>query len=305
MNITALPAGDNESNSTITVEGFIIALAVVSVALRFYVRISSKAGLWWDDWLIFVSVVATVITAILLLVGMSMANSASSHMRERERERKKKRERERERERRSSSPFARVFCRWLTSSMRYLATAIDPNGQSVSVNTDPDYIYRPKDHLYLKLSFVSSVLYFTIVSSTQLSALMMYYRLFRVDAIFRRQLAVVGILVIIFWIGSTLANLTNCIPLEWTWHDALDNPKYCFNYNIFWMASGACEVLLDVLILALPIRAVLRLQLSTRKKITISGVFLLGGLYVAKSQALLAPSQIPMREKPSADPHPV
>ena len=166
----------------------------------------------------------------------------------------------------------------VADSFHDIATAIDPNGQSVSVTTDPNYVYLPRDHIYIKLSFVSSVLYFTIVSSTQLSALMMYYRLFRVDGVFRQQLAVVGVLVIIFWIGSTVANLTDCVPLAWTWIDALDNPKYCFNYNVFWMASGACEVLLDVLILALPIRAVLRLQLSTRKKITISGVFLLGGL---------------------------
>ena len=68
MNSTA-PAGDSESGSTIAVEAFIIALAVVSVALRFYTRISSKAGLWWDDWMIFIAVVSTVITAVVLLIG--------------------------------------------------------------------------------------------------------------------------------------------------------------------------------------------------------------------------------------------
>ena len=106
----------------------------------------------------------------------------------------------------------------------------------------------------------------------------MYNRLFSVDAAFRRQLAVLCVLVVIYWIGCTVANLTNCVPLAWTWRNTLDDPRYCFNYNIFWMVSGACEVLLDVLILALPIRAVHRLQLSARKKATVTLVFVLGGL---------------------------
>ena len=69
MNTTALTVPDAEATSTIVIEGLIIALAVVFVVLRFYVRITTKAGLGWDDWLILAAVVATLITAIILLVG--------------------------------------------------------------------------------------------------------------------------------------------------------------------------------------------------------------------------------------------
>ena len=106
----------------------------------------------------------------------------------------------------------------------------------------------------------------------------MYNRLFSVDTAFRRQLVVSSIVVLGWWIGCTVATLASCIPLKWSWINGIVNPGHCFDYNIFWMASGVCEVLIDVLILTLPIRAVHRLQLSKKRKATVSFIFLLGGL---------------------------
>ena len=157
-------------------------------------------------------------------------------------------------------------------------------------------MYTPEDVLYTKLSYISSVLYFTIAGSTKLGILLMYRRIFKVDQVFRQQLYVACALVVGWWIGCTVATLTDCIPLEYTWINALDDPRFCFNFSkldpmgyrasfanplvtdIFWMASGVCEVLIDIVILALPIRAVLSLQLSRKKKATVACIFLLGGL---------------------------
>lgn len=139
---------------------------------------------------------------------------------------------------------------------------------------------------YLKLSFATSVLYFTIAGATKLGILLMYNRIFSVSAAFRYQVITASLLVIGYWIGCTVATLTNCIPLQWSWINGLADPRYCFNYNIFWMAAGAGEILLDAIILALPIRAVMRLQMSTRRKVTILSIFLLGGLYVSPASCL-------------------
>ena len=139
-------------------------------------------------------------------------------------------------------------------------------------------MYTPEDILYTKLSFTTSVLYFSVAGSTKLGILLMYNRIFNMDKTFRYQLILASFLVTGWWLGCTIACVTNCIPLEYTWLNALDDPRFCFNFNIFWMASGVCEVLIDVIILALPIRAVLKLRLSTRKKISIACIFLLGGL---------------------------
>lgn len=156
--------------------------------------------------------------------------------------------------------------------------AIDPIGIWVSDNTDPDYVYTEHDQFYLKLAFITSVLYFTISSTTKLGILLMYNRIFFVSRSFRVQLYVVSSLVVCFWIGCTAATLTNCIPLHWSWVNGLADPRYCFNYNIFWMAAGIGEIVLDMLILAMPISVVLRMTLSFRRKLVVGSIFFLGGL---------------------------
>ena len=156
------------------------------------------------------------------------------------------------------------------------ATSVDPDGQSVASNTDSSYQYTDADILYTKLNFIATVLYFTITSATKLSILFMYNRLFSISPSFRYQGLVVGALVVCFWIGCTVANLLNCRPMEWTWLNSLADPRYCFNYNIFWMASGIVEAFLDVLIIAMPIRIIVGLQLNLTKKLALAAVFLLG-----------------------------
>ncbi|KAI1809073.1 hypothetical protein GGS20DRAFT_573663 [Poronia punctata] len=59
----------SESDATLGVSALVIALAVVSVILRFYTRIFTHQGLQWDDWLILSAVVFTLATAALLLWG--------------------------------------------------------------------------------------------------------------------------------------------------------------------------------------------------------------------------------------------
>ncbi|ORY00289.1 hypothetical protein BCR34DRAFT_546930 [Clohesyomyces aquaticus] len=216
--------GSGESDTTLAVSGLIIVLAVISCALRFYTRIFTKSGLKSDDWFILVAVLATLLTAALLLWG----------------------------------------------------NAIDQNGLWVSENTDPTYVYTEQDILYLKIAFVASVIYFTIAGTTKLGILLMYNRIFNVSDSFRWQLYIASALVMGWWIGCTVATLTNCIPLEWSWINSFADPRYCFDFNIFWTASGACEIFLDVLILTLPISVVVRLSLSLKKKLMVVGIFALG-----------------------------
>jgi hypothetical protein len=106
----------------------------------------------------------------------------------------------------------------------------------------------------------------------------MYRRLFRVNVSFCRQVIVVSFAIVGFWIGTTVADLLNCIPIEWTWRSSHDDPRYCFNYTYFWLANDIVEAVIDVVIIAMPVRVVLKLQLNTSKKTAIAGVFLLGSL---------------------------
>lgn len=159
-----------------------------------------------------------------------------------------------------------------------IATTVDPNSDWVTSNTDPNYHYTPQNIFHLKLSFIASILYFTIACSAKLSILLMYNRIFSVSSTFRTQVSIVGALVVGFWIGCTVATLTNCIPLEWSWLNSLSLKKYCFNYNYFWVASGAIEAFLDCLIISMPVRLVLKMQMQPRTKFKVAAIFALGAL---------------------------
>lgn len=86
----------------------------------------------------------------------------------------------------------------------------------------------------------------------------------------------VGLLVVLWWLAATLANIFSCMPVELLWDLSLDGR--CFNFNIFWFCVGILETIIDITILVLPIKMVMGLQLSRRNKIVLSGIFLLGGL---------------------------
>ncbi|KAF7878921.1 hypothetical protein EAF04_000124 [Stromatinia cepivora] len=173
------------------------------------------------------------------------------------------------------------------------ATGVNPNGPFVASDTDPKYVYTDVDVFYTKLNFVTTVLYFTITSTTKMSILFKYNRIFSVSRAFRFQVLSVGAMVVVFWIGCTVANLLNCRPLKWTWLNSLDDPRYCFNYNIFWMASGCAETFIDVLIITIPIRMTLGLRLNKAKKFALMAVFLLGIFVVITGVVKVALSYAP------------
>ncbi|KAI1356107.1 hypothetical protein F5Y01DRAFT_268545 [Xylaria sp. FL0043] len=178
------------------------------------------------------------------------------------------------------------------------ATGIDPNG-AAAASSNGKIEYTQVDVLFTKITFTGTVLYFTLTSTTKLSILFLYNRLFSVNTSFRLQVVVLIIVVTGFWIGTVVADLLNCIPLEWTWLNSLDDPRYCFNYNYFWLATGIVEAVIDIAILSLPIPVVSRLRLKGSKRYGIIGVFLVGFFVVISGIVKVILSYVPNSREPS------
>ncbi|KAI0481177.1 hypothetical protein GGR56DRAFT_629181 [Xylariaceae sp. FL0804] len=157
----------------------------------------------------------------------------------------------------------------------------DPTGPAAATVMSETDQYTPADVLYTQLSWATTLVYFTITSTTKLSILFLYSRLFSVDQTFRRMIDILSVLVIAFWIGCTVANLLNCIPFKYTWINSQDNPRFCFNYNVYWFASAICEAFLDILIILLPIKVISGLQFTTKQKVAVASVFMLGIFVIA------------------------
>ena len=86
----------------------------------------------------------------------------------------------------------------------------------------------------------------------------------------------------VFNIGITAAtffsNLLQCLPIKKTWDSAI--PGRCIDTKVMWMVSAGITILTDILVLAIPIHIVIRLQMPIRVKLLLCVIFLLGAVYV-------------------------
>ena len=90
--------------------------------------------------------------------------------------------------------------------------------------------------------------------------------------------SVVGAGVIAWGIAVILVSIFQCNPVRGAWD--LTVPATCITLPKFYLGNAVPNIAMDVIILALPIPNVWTLQMSIRQKYVVSGLFLLGGLYV-------------------------
>ena len=77
-------------------------------------------------------------------------------------------------------------------------------------------------------------------------------------------------------VANDLVFAFQCTPVRKAWQ--LEIPGHCINPLTTVRVVQIFNVILDVVILALPVSAVLHLHLSTARKFGVVAVFLLGGL---------------------------
>lgn len=123
---------------------------------------------------------------------------------------------------------------------------------------------------------------------------MFYRRIFR--GVWFNRISILLILLVVAWIiAFFFGNLFQCLPLSINWNGVGSTSLYIKEIPLY-LGQAYSDVITDVLILALPvpwgewniirclecqlILAVWKLHMSVRTKIAVTGVFLLGGLYV-------------------------
>ncbi|CZT09297.1 related to integral membrane protein [Rhynchosporium agropyri] len=165
----------------------------------------------------------------------------------------------------------------LTGAVLLYGVRVDPDaGQGIN-RDDPNFDYAPHA-TYLKTSFITATLYFSVVTSIKISILHLYRRVFPVDETIIHS-HIVGALVLAWWLVGSGLTIVSCLPVERLWIGPSAG-GYCFNFNIYWMSMGAVEIVIDTLLLILPVRMVLGLQLSRQQKVLVVGIFALGGFVI-------------------------
>lgn len=143
-----------------------------------------------------------------------------------------------------------------------------------------DYDIIPhKTYIIQMLCFWASVpIYQTSLISTKMSILLQYRRVFSTTP--RMRLAcnlLIGFLAI-YGTWTIISAWANCVPLKKFWDPSV--PGFCFNKEALWFSNSAIHILTDLLILIYPMPVIRSLQLPSRQKFALMGVFALGGLYV-------------------------
>ncbi|KAL8804663.1 MAG: hypothetical protein Q9200_005740 [Gallowayella weberi] len=135
---------------------------------------------------------------------------------------------------------------------------------------------------FLKALMASYVTYSLTITCSKISILLLYRRIFSTRR-FRQATTIVGSLCVGWCIAAIVADIFQCRPI----HAAFDPEKLftnrCMNLQAYYRGVTASNLVLDLIVLSMPLCMVWKLTLDTKQKISLSGIFLLGGLVCVAS----------------------
>ncbi|KAI9375048.1 hypothetical protein BJX61DRAFT_540196 [Aspergillus egyptiacus] len=134
----------------------------------------------------------------------------------------------------------------------------------------------------LKLLLVAEVFYMPSEAFTQLSFLALYKRLF--PPTYNYLIYALAGISICFGVSNTLIMIFQCTPVSYFWTSwASETRGTCIDISSYSWYRAAMQIAMDVSIIALPIRPLSKLALSTRKKVLVMLMFGAGFLITVVS----------------------
>ncbi|KAK7739763.1 hypothetical protein SLS53_005733 [Cytospora paraplurivora] len=134
--------------------------------------------------------------------------------------------------------------------------------------------------------FVYTFIYAAAVSTTKISILFFYYRIFQKQAgrLFLISLGIGGFMAaaypIIIW--TTMASA--CRPASYFWEEFTGVEGSCpVSIKDFFLALGVINMINDIIVLMIPIPQIWKLQMSVRKRLGVIGILTLGSFVCVAS----------------------
>ena len=119
------------------------------------------------------------------------------------------------------------------------------------------------------------ITYALTITVVKISILALYRRIFDTPA-FKQTSLIVGLACIAWFIVTLFTDVFQCRPFEAAFDPALMFTYHCIDLQAYYYGICAANLAIDLIMLYLPLHMVWRLQLPTRQKISLSGIFLLG-----------------------------
>ncbi|KAL4757703.1 CFEM domain-containing protein [Aspergillus foveolatus] len=128
----------------------------------------------------------------------------------------------------------------------------------------------------LKLFFIEEVLYTICTALIKLSMLFLYLRLFP-NALLRKAVFVSLAITSLWAIGSFLAQVLSCKPISYYWNQwDGEHEGRCTSHNALLLAHSIINIFLDILVIALPMPVLVKLQMSIEKRVGMCLMFAVG-----------------------------
>ena len=135
-------------------------------------------------------------------------------------------------------------------------------------------------------------------TAIKISILLFYLQLF-VTKQFSIAAYITMSVVCLWCIQQVLAALLICKPISYNW-DFHNQTGSCGNTTANCIAGAAVNVLTDLVILLLPMPIIWRLKIPTRSKLSLSFIFGLGFLYVARLVDFVSLNAFPLTRSRSS-----
>ncbi|KAL8787211.1 MAG: hypothetical protein Q9213_002322 [Squamulea squamosa] len=128
---------------------------------------------------------------------------------------------------------------------------------------------------FSKLFFAASAVFAVACTALKFSVLVFYHRIFPIWK-FTIYCIILGAIVIAWFIAYIVSQFLICRPVQYWWDKSIPG-GHCINANqVGYYITSPPDILTNIAILILPIPWLWGLQMQTRKKIAITGIFILG-----------------------------
>ena len=135
-------------------------------------------------------------------------------------------------------------------------------------------------YILVQWVYVAEILFAITITLVQLSFCFFYSRIFTlVSRKFTIALYTCGGLAIVVGLVNLFPTIFQCSPVAFAYDKSIPGGK-CIQQRIMFVVEDVLLLVVDLFVVALPLPMIWGLQMPRAEKVAISGMFLLGGLYV-------------------------
>jgi hypothetical protein len=137
-----------------------------------------------------------------------------------------------------------------------------------------------------KWFYGANIVYKIVLMFNKISVVCLYYRIFAVSTKdFRSICHAMNAWIVASSMAFIIATVFQCTPIAAFWNRSIPGFK-CFKNEPWWVSYATVQITTDFILLAMPIRQILRLSMSKAEKLGICLVFGTGALYAIEVVSL-------------------